>query len=65
MVSPYRIGIADGRLATIQAKVEAYDWSQLPDIGGWKSGVGVDDLKRLVAYWWDSYDWRAVGSVAS
>ncbi|MBW0000741.1 MAG: epoxide hydrolase [Verrucomicrobia bacterium] len=60
MVSPYTIDIADERLAAIRAKVKAYDWSQLPDIGGWGSGVGIDDLKRLVAYWQKSYDWRAV-----
>ncbi len=60
MVSPYTIHIADERLATIKAKVEAYDWSQFPDTGGWRSGVGINDLKRLVAYWRDSYDWRAV-----
>jgi hypothetical protein len=60
MVSPYTIDISDERLATIRAKVNAYDWSQLPDAGGWTSGVGVDDLKRLVAYWRDVYDWRKV-----
>ncbi len=60
MVSPYTIDIPDERLATIRAKVDAYDWSQLPDAGGWRSGVGIDDLKRLVAYWRDRYDWRAV-----
>jgi pimeloyl-ACP methyl ester carboxylesterase len=60
MISPYRIDIPDQRLAAIMAKVEAYDWSQLPDAGGWKSGVGIDDLKRLVDYWRNSYDWRTV-----
>ncbi|MDQ0474528.1 epoxide hydrolase family protein [Labrys wisconsinensis] len=60
MISPYAIEISDGRLAAIMAKVEAYDWSQLPDAGGWRSGVGIDDLKRLVAYWRDTYDWRKV-----
>jgi microsomal epoxide hydrolase len=44
----------------IRSKVEAYDWSQLADVGGWSAGVGVRDLKRLVAYWLDSYDWREV-----
>jgi microsomal epoxide hydrolase len=60
MVLPYTIDIPDGRLAAIRAKVEAYDWSQLPDAGGWTAGVGVNDLKRLVAYWRDKYDWRKV-----
>ncbi|HTW26616.1 MAG TPA: epoxide hydrolase [Acetobacteraceae bacterium] len=60
VISPYTIHIPDERLAVIRAKVEAYDWSELPDTGGWTAGVGIDDLKRLVAYWRDRYDWRAV-----
>ena len=60
MVSPYTIDIPDERLAAIMAKVRSYDWSQLPDAGGWRSGVGIDDLKRFVTYWQDSYDWRKV-----
>jgi hypothetical protein len=47
---PYTIGVPEERLAAIMAKVEAYDWSQIPDAGGWKSGVAIDDLKRLVVY---------------
>lgn len=60
MVSPYTIHIADERLAAIRDKVAAYDWSQLPDAGGWRAGVGIADLQRLVAHWRDAYDWRAV-----
>lgn len=60
MISPYTIDISDERLATIRTKVEGYDWSQLPDAGGWTAGVGVNDLRRLAAYWRDVYDWRNV-----
>ena len=60
MVLPYTINIPEARLSAINAKVAAYDWTQLPDTGGWKSGVGINDLKRLVAYWQDAYDWRKV-----
>ncbi|NJC32981.1 pimeloyl-ACP methyl ester carboxylesterase [Sphingomonas jejuensis] len=60
MIAPFTITIPDERLAAIRAKVEAYDWSQLPDAGGWSAGVGVGDLKRIAAYWRDSFDWRAV-----
>lgn len=60
MISPFTIRISDERLSAIRAKVEAYDWSQLTDAGGWSAGVGVNDLKRLVAYWLDTYDWREV-----
>ncbi|MGY2800288.1 pimeloyl-ACP methyl ester carboxylesterase [Ewingella americana] len=58
MITPYRINISEQRLTAIAAKVVAYDWSQLPDLGGWRGGVGVKDLQRLVDYWQNSYDWR-------
>lgn len=60
MISPFTIRISDERLLAIRSKVVAYDWSQLPDAGGWSAGVGVNDLKRLVACWLDTYDWREV-----
>jgi pimeloyl-ACP methyl ester carboxylesterase len=60
MVKPYTIAIPEERLAAIHYKVSNYDWSQLPDIGGWSGGVGVADLKRPVRYWLLSYDWRKV-----
>lgn len=41
MISPYTINIPDERLATIRAKVEAYDWSQLPDAGAGQRGSGL------------------------
>jgi hypothetical protein len=36
------------------------DFTQLPDAGGRAAGVRLDDLKRLLAYWWDACDWREV-----
>ncbi|KXV78678.1 epoxide hydrolase family protein [Acetobacter cerevisiae] len=60
MISPYIINISEKRLATIRTNIEAYDWSQLPDAGGWSAGVGIDDLKRLMTYWTNNYNWQAV-----
>ena len=57
-IQPYTIHITDERLKAIRTRVEGYDWSQLPDTGGWRSGVGVHDLRRLVDYWLNQYDWR-------
>ncbi|SFP45435.1 alpha/beta fold hydrolase [Sphingomonas rubra] len=59
MTKPFTIAVTDERLAAIQAKVAAFDWEALPDAGGWRSGVGLDDLRRLVHYWQTRYDWRA------
>ncbi|MGV3559498.1 epoxide hydrolase N-terminal domain-containing protein [Larkinella arboricola] len=60
LISPFKIHIPDERLAAIMAKVKAYDWTQLPDTGGWRPGVGIEDLKRLVDYWQTRFDWRTV-----
>lgn len=59
MPEPFTINVPDERLAIIRAKVEAFDWSMIPDAGEWRSGVGISDLKRLVDYWLARYDWRA------
>jgi pimeloyl-ACP methyl ester carboxylesterase len=59
MATPFTIHIPDDRLVQIRRKLEAYDWDLLPDAGGWTSGVGKADLRRLVSYWLESFDWRA------
>ena len=60
MISPTTIAIPDARLAAIRAKTRAYNWAELPDAGGWRSGVGIRDLARLVDHWNTAYDWRAI-----
>jgi hypothetical protein len=46
MINPYTIDIPDERLTAIRTRMEAYDWSQLPDTGGWRS---LADLRAFVA----------------
>ena len=58
MPEPFTIAIPDARLAAIRDKVAAFDWDALPDAGGWRSGVGLTDLRRLIDYWLERYDWR-------
>ena len=60
MVAPYVINIAEQRLSEIKSRIAGYAWSQLPDVGGWSAGVGIGDLRRLVDYWRDEFDWRDV-----
>ena len=59
MADSFTIAVSNERLAAIRARVEAYDWGAIPDAGGWRSGVGLDDLRRLVDHWLTRYDWRA------
>jgi pimeloyl-ACP methyl ester carboxylesterase len=58
-VEPYTIRVPQHRLTTIKAQIDAFDWSELPDAGGWSAGVGLADLRRLVDHWQHRYDWRA------
>jgi len=59
MAKPFTIAVPDERLAAINAKIASFDWEAVPDAGGWQSGVGLADLKRLVDYWRTRFDWRA------
>ncbi|MDQ2652905.1 MAG: epoxide hydrolase 1 [Chloroflexota bacterium] len=58
MSESFTIAIPDERLVTIRRKIEAFEWHTVPDAGGWHSGVGLADLRRLVDYWLHHYDWR-------
>lgn len=58
MPEPFTIAIPEARLESIREKVAAYDWDAFPDAGGWRSGVGLSDLRRLTDYWLERYDWR-------
>src|SRR3546814_20507256 len=55
MPEPFNIAVPDERLHSIRARLETFDWSALPDAGGWESGVGIADLWRLVDYWLHRY----------
>jgi pimeloyl-ACP methyl ester carboxylesterase len=58
MAKPFTISVPDERLDAIRSKVDRFDWGDVPDAGGWRSGVGLDDLKRLVDHWQTRFDWR-------
>lgn len=55
---PFTIALSDERLEMIRYRVDAFDWDELPDTVGWRSGVGRADLRRLVNHWLHRYDWR-------
>lgn len=59
MAVPFTINVSQERLEMIRSKVAQYDWDALADAGGWRSGVGLSDLKRLTSHWLERYDWRA------
>jgi pimeloyl-ACP methyl ester carboxylesterase len=58
MPTPFEIRIPDQRLAFIRNRIADFRWEDMPDAGGWRSGTGLADLKRLTDYWLNHYDWR-------
>lgn len=59
MIKPFHIDIPKVRIDKIRERIEQYNWDGLADAGGWRSGVGLADLRRLTDYWLSQYDWNA------
>lgn len=59
-LAPFRINIADERLALLNAKLRSTVWADdPPGDDPWHYGVSGPYLRELIAYWIDEYDWRA------
>lgn len=46
-------------LNELRQRLRAARWPQRWPLGGWGAGCDADELRRLVAYWSDGFDWRA------
>lgn len=58
-IRPFRIAIPQADLDDLRERLARTRWpDQLPG-GSWSTGVPVDYLKDLAAYWGTGYDWRA------
>jgi hypothetical protein len=58
---PFKISIPDSRIQALHQKVEATTFPDEPDHGDadpWSMGVPLADIKRIVSYWKNSFDWR-------
>ncbi|MBE1878798.1 epoxide hydrolase family protein [Myceligenerans pegani] len=52
--------VTDKELADLRARLGATRWPEpWPDQVPWEAGVDPRELRRLVEYWADGYDWRA------
>ncbi|KAK3319969.1 Alpha/Beta hydrolase protein [Cercophora scortea] len=60
IVTPFNIDIPEARLDALKKKLAS---AEIPDenplLNSWDSGTPVSDIKRLVTYWKDGFDWRA------
>ncbi|KAK4185301.1 alpha/beta-hydrolase [Podospora australis] len=58
-MEPYKINISDKKLSQLRAKLELATFpEETPLSNDWQYGVPVTDIKRLVQYWQNGFDWR-------
>jgi pimeloyl-ACP methyl ester carboxylesterase len=58
-ITPFTIHVEDEVLADLRARIYNTRWpDQVPGIG-WEQGTDLDELRQLLGYWADGFDWRA------
>jgi pimeloyl-ACP methyl ester carboxylesterase len=59
-VRPFRLDVPDSVLNDLQQRLERVRWPDEPPHGApWQFGTDLTDIKGLVAYWRQGFDWRA------
>lgn len=57
-MEPYTISVPDEKLTSLTDKLSTATFPDELDDAGWDYGAPLADIKRLVKYWQESYDWR-------
>jgi len=61
-MTPFKIEVPQAKLDHIRARVKSYEWHEMPRgeglDGTWAYGANLDYMKKLCAYWVNTYDWR-------
>ena len=58
-VVPFAPRAQEADLDELRRRLLATSWPDAPEGIGWSAGVDVTELRDLVAYWADGFDWRA------
>ncbi|KAK0619761.1 Alpha/Beta hydrolase protein [Immersiella caudata] len=59
-IRPFHISIADAKLDGLKVKLSHTTFADdVPMSNGWEFGPPLSDLKRLISYWREGFDWRA------
>ena len=58
-VQPFTIAVPDDVLADLQERLSRVRWPDEAPGAAWAYGTSLEYMKELVAYWRDTYDWRA------
>lgn len=53
------IGLLAADLSELQDRLRSTRWPPRWPLEGWGAGTDQDELRRLVAYWADGFDWES------
>lgn len=57
-ITPYQISVPDSQIEDLKARLALTKFPDELEQAGWDLGAPLGDVKRLVAFWKDKYDWR-------
>src|SRR5262245_20174841 len=58
-VTPFSIDIPQADLDDLHDRLRRTRWPDPEVVGDWSQGIPLAFVQDLVAYWIDTYDWRA------
>ena len=61
-IESYQISIPESELEKLAQKLALTNFPDELEDAGWDYGAPLSDVKRLTAYWKDSFNWREVES---
>lgn len=58
-ITPFRIEVPEADIVDLKARLARTRWTDEIPGTGWDYGLDLGYMKELIAYWRDSFDWRA------
>ena len=58
-IRPFKVAIPQQQLDDLRRRVEAARWPEAETVDDWLQGTPLAELRSLVDYWRNGYDWRA------
>jgi len=58
-IRPFTIAVPQSTLDDLAARLDLTRWPERETVGDWSQGVPEAELRSLVDYWRNGYDWRA------
>lgn len=58
-ITPFKIAIGDAQLDDLKRRLLSTRWPDKETPGGWSQGIPLQYMQDVVAYWAETYDWRA------